>query len=137
MTEKRPSDYSPLVLAYMGDSVYEQYVRSRIIAEHCDLPAHKLHLAAIKYVSAEAQSRSIGEIEPMLTEEELGVYKRGRNAKSPTSAKNASIGEYRRATGFEALIGYLYLKKSNERLDEIMKTAFDYIQQTQTTERKG
>lgn len=125
MSEKRACDYSPLVLAYIGDGVYELYVRGRIIAEHPDLPAHKLHKKAIKYVSAGAQSRSIGKIEALLTEEEAAVYRRGRNAKSPTSAKNADITDYRRATGFEALVGYLYLKKSTERLEGLMAAAFD------------
>ncbi len=122
---KKPNDYSPLVLAYLGDSVYEKYVRERIIKEHSDLPAYKLHRAAIRYVSAEAQSRSVGGIESMLTLEEMAVYKRGRNAKSPTASKNASIVDYRRATGFEALIGYLSLSESTNRLDEIMRLAFD------------
>ncbi len=125
MGEKRAVDYSPLVLAYLGDSVYEQYVRNRIIMEHPDMPAYKLHRKAIHYVSAEAQSRSVGAIEEMLYDNELSVYKRGRNAKSPTSSKNATIVDYRRATGFEALIGYLSLSENNERLAEIMRLAFD------------
>ncbi len=125
MSKKRACDYSPLVLAYMGDSVYEQYVRSRIITENPDLPAYKLHKAAIRYVSAEAQSRSIGNIEQMLKEEELAVYKRGRNAKSPTASKNASITDYRRATGFEALIGYLFLNNDADRLNIVMSAAYE------------
>ena len=123
--EKRAIDYAPLSLAYIGDGVYELYVRSRIIKENPDLPAHKLHKEAIKYVKAEAQSRSIEAMLPYLTEAETAQFKRGRNAKSPTSAKNASIVDYRRATGFEALIGFLYINKSNERLDELMTIAFD------------
>ncbi len=123
--EKRAIDYAPLSLAYIGDGVYELYVRSRIIKEHPDLPAHKLHKAAIKYVSAEAQSRSVEAMMEYLTEAETAQFKRGRNAKSPTSAKNASIVEYRRATGFEALIGFLYINKSNERLEELMAIAFE------------
>ncbi len=122
---KRAIDYSPLVLAYLGDSVYEQYVRGRIIEENSDLPAHKLHKKTIRYVSAEGQSKSVGAIEEMLSEAELAVYKRGRNAKSPTASKNASIVDYRRATGFETLIGYLSLLEDNRRLDEIMEKAFD------------
>lgn len=125
MSMKRAGDYSPLVLAYIGDSVYEQYVRVRIVTEHPDLPAYKLHKTAIHYVSAEAQSRSVGSIEEMLQEDELGVYKRGRNAKSPTSAKNASIVDYRRATGFEALVGYLFLKGDADRLETVMSIAFE------------
>ena len=125
MSMKRAGDYSPLVLAYIGDSVYEQYVRVRIVTEHPDLPAHKLHKTAIHYVSAEAQSRSVSSIEEMLQEDEMGVYKRGRNAKSPTSAKNASIVDYRRATGFEALVGYLFLKGDADRLEAVMSIAFE------------
>ncbi len=121
---KRATDYSPLVLAYIGDSVYEQYVRTRLVEESPDLPAHKLHRAAIKYVSATAQSNVMTSLEETLTEDELGVYKRGRNAKSPTSAKNSSIIDYRRATGFEALVGHLYLDKRTERLDEVLGFAF-------------
>ncbi len=124
---KRAVDYSPLVLAYIGDSVYEQYVRTRLVEENPDLPAHKLHRSAIRYVSANAQSNIIGMLEETLSEEELGVYKRGRNAKSPTSAKNSTIVDYRRATGFEALVGYLYLDKKDERLDEVLAFAFEHI----------
>ena len=123
--EKRAMDYASLSLAYIGDGVYELYVRSRIIKEHPDLPAHKLHKEAIKYVSAEAQSRSIEAMLPHLTERENAQFKRGRNAKSPTSAKNASIVDYRRATGFEALIGFLYINKEHERLDELMAVAYE------------
>ena len=123
--EKRAIDYAPLSLAYIGDGVYELYVRSRIIKENPNLPAHKLHKEAIKYVKAEAQSRSIEAMLPYLTEAETAQFKRGRNAKSPTSAKNASIVDYRRATGFEALIGFLYINKSDERLNELMTIAFD------------
>lgn len=122
---KKPGEYSPLVLAYVGDSVYEVYVRSRVIAENPELAAHKLHLESIKYVKAHAQSVSIGAISDMLSEQELGVYKRGRNAKSATVPKNADVAEYRRATGFEALIGYLYMKNDIERLEEIMKAAYE------------
>ena len=125
MNEKRAIDYAPLSLAYIGDGVYELYVRSRIIKENPNLPAHKLHKEAIKYVKAEAQSRSIEAMLPYLTEAETAQFKRGRNAKSPTSAKNASIVDYRRATGFEALIGFLYINKSDERLNELMTIAFD------------
>ena len=96
-----------------------------IIKENPNLPAHKLHKEAIKYVKAEAQSRSIEAMLPYLTEAETAQFKRGRNAKSPTSAKNASIVDYRRATGFEALIGFLYINKSDERLNELMTIAFD------------
>ena len=122
---KNPSQYSPLVLAYIGDAVYEVYTRERILSENPDMPAHKLHKENIKYVKAHAQSRSVLAVEKMLTEEEAAVFKRGRNAKSGTSPKNAEILEYRRATGLETLFGYLHLKGEKERLFELMKTAFE------------
>lgn len=122
---KKASEYSPLALAYIGDSVYEVYVRSRIIAQHPDMPAHKLHLEAIKYVKAHAQSNSAAKLADMLDEEETAVYKRGRNAKSPTVPKNAVLSEYRRATGFEALVGYLFISGRYERLELIMQTAYE------------
>lgn len=123
---KRAGEYSPLVLAYIGDSVYEVYVRSRIIAEHPDLPAHKLHIEAIKYVKAHAQSNSIEWLQNVLDEEETAVFKRGRNAKSPTVPKNAQLTDYRRATGFEALVGYLYMTSRIERLEYIMCMAYEH-----------
>lgn len=124
---KKAKLYSPLVLAYIGDSIYEVYVRSRIIRENPDLPAHKLHKEAIRFVKAHAQSVSIENIIPMLTEEEDAVYRRGRNAKSPTVPKNADVTEYRRATGFEALIGFLYMDSQTERLEILMEKAYDAI----------
>lgn len=124
-SDKKPNQYSPLVLAYIGDAVYEIYVRSRVIEENPDMPAHKLHLKTVKYVKARAQANSIHAMTEMLTEEETAVFKRGRNAKSPTAAKNASLIDYRHATGFEALIGYTYLSGNSERLDELMKAAFE------------
>lgn len=123
--KKDPNQYSPLVLAYIGDSVYEVYVRTRMIEENPDMPAHKLHLQTVKYVKAHAQSNSIHAMMSMLNEEEEAVFKRGRNAKSPTSAKNASLIDYRHATGFEALIGYTYLSDNTERLSELMSAAYD------------
>ena len=122
---KKPQLLAPLVLAYIGDSVYEVYVRSRIVSEHSDMPAGKLHKQSIKFVSAKAQSHSILNIENMLSEEELAIYKRGRNAKSATVPKNADVTQYRQATGFEALVGYLYLSHQNERLSEIMEAAYN------------
>ncbi|MGN0150765.1 MAG: Mini-ribonuclease 3 [Clostridia bacterium] len=122
---KKPNQYSPLALAYIGDGVYELYVRSRVIEEHSNLPAHKLHLHTVKYVKAHAQSNSIEALQNILTEEEASVYRRGRNAKSATVPKNANMVEYRRATGFEALIGYVYLTGDTERLNELMDEAYN------------
>jgi ribonuclease-3 family protein len=122
--KKKPNQYAPLVLAYIGDGVYELYVRSRVIEEHPNLPAHKLHKKTVQYVKAHAQSNSIESMLEMLTEEETAIYKRGRNAKSATVPKNANMTVYRRATGFEALIGYVYLSGNTERLNQLMEKAY-------------
>lgn len=121
-----PRDISPLSLAYIGDAVYEVYVRTHIMKD-ANMPVNKLHKAATEYVKAKAQSDIIQAIADKLTEEETAVYKRGRNAHSNTSAKNADIVDYRRATGFEALIGYLYLIGNKERLNEIIDMSINYI----------
>ncbi len=121
----KPNLYSGLVLAYIGDAVYEVYVRSRIISEHSDMPPHKLHKEAINYVKAHAQSNAMTVIEPILTEEETAAYKRGRNAKSATVPKNADVSDYRRSTGLEALFGYLYMKGDSKRLEELMEKAYE------------
>ena len=126
MSKIKPSLYSPLVLAYVGDGVYELYVRSRIVEENPDMPPHKLHVLSTTYVKAKSQSRAMVIVETMLSDEELAIYKRGRNAKSATIPKNADVTEYRRATGFEALVGYLYLSGRNDRLTEIMETAYNH-----------
>lgn len=125
---ERPELLAPLVLAYIGDSVYEVYVRNRLVLEHTDMPAYKLHKIAIKYVCAKSQSHSILSLEAELADKESAVYKRGRNAKSATVPKNADVGDYRRATGYEALIGYLYLAGENDRLAYIMKKAFEIVE---------
>ena len=122
---ERPELLAPLVLAYIGDSIYEVYVRAELVKQHTDMPVYKLHKEAVKYVRAHAQSNSVLAIEELLTEQETAIFKRGRNAKSPTVPKNADVGEYRRATGFEALVGYLYLTGDRERLEFIMKAAFE------------
>lgn len=112
--------YSPLTLAYIGDAVYELVVRT-VVVERANRSANDLHKRTVKYVKAEAQSAMVQAILPVLTEEEEAVFKRGRNAKSYTTAKNASVGDYRRATGFEALIGYLYLTEQTERILFLVK----------------
>lgn len=122
---KNPLEYSPLVLAYIGDAVYEIYTRERILEKNPNMPAHKLHMENIKYVKAKAQSNSVSAIEPMLKEDEQMVFKRGRNAKSGTTPKNADVLEYHRATGLESLFGYLRLSGKEERLAELMTVAFD------------
>lgn len=107
--------YSPLTLAYLGDGVYELVIRT-ILVKKGNCPVNRLHKQASSLVKAGTQSAMMEKIQPELTEEELGVYKRGRNAHSPTMAKHATMADYRRATGFEALMGYLYLKEDFSRI---------------------
>lgn len=114
------NEYSPLVLAYMGDAVYELYIRSLLVSGH-NTQVNKLHKEATTFVKAKAQSEILEKIYPLLTEEEVTIYKRGRNAHSYTSAKNASINDYRRATGFEALMGYLYISGNTDRINKLLK----------------
>lgn len=111
---------SPLVLAYIGDSVFEVFIRTSIIAD-TTASVHKLHKRSIEFVKAKAQSDKIHRIMETLTNEEQNIVRRGRNAKSGTIPKNADLTEYKYATGFEALLGYLYLKKDYTRLLEILK----------------
>ncbi len=119
--------YSPLALAFMGDSVYEIVIRS-IVVQEANRPAGQLNKIKVKYVNAAAQAKIIEFLEPELTEDESDVYKRGRNAKSYTSAKNQSVNDYRKATGLEALCGYLYLKGDMERLIELLKKGIEVIE---------
>lgn len=116
---KKPEEYSPLLLAYIGDAVYEVFVRTSLI-KRGNLPVNELHRLSKHYVSAAAQSEIIEKLEDGLSEEELRIFKRGRNAKPGTVPKNANVGDYHKATGFEALVGYLYLKGEFERLFAIL-----------------
>ena len=120
--------YSPLTLAYIGDAIYELVIRT-ILVEKGNTQVNKLHQRASKLVKASAQSEIIEKLKPYLTEEEMGIFKRGRNAKSFTMAKNASMSDYRRATGFEALMGYLYLTEQWERMLELMKIGIREVEQ--------
>lgn len=117
-------EYSPLALAYIGDSVFDVYVRTMLLCQ-ANYNVNKLHNMAKKFVSATAQSQMYKKIEKMLTEEEYAVLKRGRNAKSFTTAKNSSVTDYRHATGLEALFGYLYLKGEHKRMTEIFKMCIE------------
>ena len=107
---------NPQVLAFVGDAVHSLYVRTELVLSS-DAKAGVLHKRAAAAVRAEAQSEKIGRLESLLTEEEAEIYRRGRNAKTVNTAKNASVTEYHRATGFEALIGYLYLTGQRERME--------------------
>lgn len=125
LKQANPSQLSPLVLAYIGDSIFDLVIKTYLLDTKGNMQVNKLNRFASGLVKAETQSKLIGFIEPQLTQEEEAVYKRGRNAKSYTSAKNASISDYRRATGFEALMGYLYLNGEFERMLALIKTALD------------
>ena len=118
-----PREYSPLALAFIGDAVYEVFVRARVLAE-ANTSANMLHKKAIAYVKAAAQARAAKALLDTLTEDELAAFKRGRNAKSATVPKNADLTDYRYATGLEALFGYLYLSGESERLNELMMMAY-------------
>lgn len=118
--------YSPLALAFIGDAVYEEFIRTKILLR-ANMSANKLHKEAVKYVKASGQSDAMKVLLSLLTEEEEDVFKRGRNAHSATVPKNADVIEYRTATGFEALLGFLYLTGQTDRLNFIMQTAYDSI----------
>lgn len=127
MLKKKDIDMlSPLVWAYMGDAVYEQFIREFII--HQGIAKNgAYHKKAIKYVSAESQVKILKSLEDFLTEDEKEIVKRGRNSNPHSHSKNADIVDYKWATGFEALIGYLYLSKNTERLNEILKKCTEII----------
>ena len=126
MREVDIKEYSPLTLAYIGDSIYDLIIKSLVVNEG-NKQVQKMHQETSSYVQASAQSQMMRKIQEYLTEEEHAVYKRGRNAKSVSPAKNQSITDYRRATGFEALIGYLYLKKEWKRMLELVKIGLDSL----------
>lgn len=117
-------DYSPLTLAYIGDCVYELFIRS-VLVTRGNTPVDRLNREASHYAKAVTQAKLVMSIMEELTETEQAVFRRGRNAKSPTKAKNATMMEYRTATGFEALLGYLYLTEQFDRLVQLVRMAFD------------
>lgn len=114
------TDYSPLTLAYIGDGIYEIVIRT-VIVDEANRQVNKIHKTASNLVKAGTQAKMIHYIMDDLTDEELTIYKRGRNAKAVTRAKNASMSEYRTATGFEALMGWLYLTGQSERMMKLIK----------------
>lgn len=121
---KEAKEFSPLVLAYIGDAVYELIVRS-ILVSMGNRPVNKLNKDATSLVKAGAQSEIIKLISDNLSEEEYTVFKRGRNSSPHTMAKNASMTDYKYATGFEALIGFLYLDNRCDRVLELVKLGID------------
>lgn len=114
-------EYSPLTLAYIGDGIYEVVIRTILVSQG-NRPVNALHKEAVHYVKADAQAAIIETVMGQLTEEEAGVYRRGKNAKPHTTSKNGTVGDYHKATGFEALIGYLYLKNEFDRILELVHT---------------
>lgn len=111
---------SPLTWAYVGDAVYELYVRTNLVNK-TKLKPHKLHIESIKYVKAKAQADILKEIMDKLTDDEKEIVRRARNAENHHLPKNANVQDYMYSTAFEALIGYLYLTKQNDRLKEILE----------------
>lgn len=113
-------DLNGLTLAYIGDAIYEVMVRDYLILSGMK-KVDNLHKEAIKFTSAEGQEKAFHLIETMLTEQELGIFKRGRNSKTDRKARNASLSSYRKSTGFEALVGYLHINKKSARLYELFQ----------------
>ncbi len=126
---RKPNEMNALTLAYMGDAVYELYIRKRLVLQGGK--QNVLHRKAISYVSATAQARIIHYLMPLLYENEQDIVKRGRNAKSNTVPKNTDVIVYRYSTAFETLIGYLYLTDNTERLEQIINMAIDFIERNQ------
>ena len=114
---------SPLTWAYVGDCVYELYIRTELINK-TNLKPHKLHIESIKYVKAQAQAKFLQEIYEDLSEQEKDIVRRGRNAENHHLPKNCDVQDYMYATAFEALIGYLYLTKKEDRLKAILDKVF-------------
>lgn len=127
MEEVDIKEYSPLTLAYIGDSIYDLIIKS-LVVNRGNKQVNKLHQDTSNLVQASTQSLMMRTMQEHLTEEEHAIYKRGRNAKSVSPAKNQSITDYRRATGFEALLGYLYLKKDWQRLIDLVKIGLDSLE---------
>ena len=125
LSEKDVKLLNPLIWAYIGDAIYEAYVRTYIISKGAK-SSHKLHIESIKFVKAANQAKILDKLNPYLTEEELGVVRRGRNTKTYHVPKNADVLDYRMATALEALFGYLFLLHRNDRIDEIFKIIFGF-----------
>lgn len=116
---------NPLVLAYVGDAIYEVFIRTYLVEKNREMSVHKLHKKCIQFVKAHAQCEFVKKLEDKLTEEEVYFFKRGRNSKSATTPKNADVQEYRFATGFETLMGFLYITDQIERLEYLLNTIIE------------
>ena len=126
LSKEEAKRINPVVLAFVGDAVYSLYVRKRLVLSGGGKAA-EFQRAAAKVVSAEGQSAFLNEVLPLFTEEEEEIYRRGRNAKKATKSKHASAAEYSRSTGFEAVLGYLYLIGEKARIDELLGVASDSL----------
>ena len=135
LQEMDPSAYSPLGLAYIGDAIFDVIIKSKILSEG-NRQVHKLHEQTSCYVQASAQSLMMRTMQEYLNEEENAIYRRGRNTRTVTPAKNQSITDYRRATGFEALLGYLYLKQEYKRLLDLVKIGLDSLENRMGKDRE-
>lgn len=135
MAQIDPRSASPLVLAYIGDCVFDLIIKLMMTGKG-NRQVHKLHEETSRYVQASAQSFMMRSMQEHLTEQEHAVYRRGRNARSVTPAKNQSITDYRRATGFEALIGYLYLNHEYARLTELVAIGLQSMEERNQEEEK-
>lgn len=132
----KPQDirtYSALTLAYIGDAVYDLIIRT-VVVGRANRPVNELHRIVVKYVSANAQSRIVTVLMESFTEEEQSVYRRGKNSKPHTTAKNASVADYLKATGFEAVIGYLYLTDRMDRALELVRKGLELTGKSERNE---
>ena len=123
-TEEEINLLSPLTWAYIGDCVYDLYIRTNLV-NNTNLKPHKLHIETVKFVKAKSQAELLKKIENNLTEEEKNIVRRGRNAENHHLPKNSNVQEYMHATAFEALIGYLYLTKKFGRIKEILEFKYE------------
>ncbi len=126
MEESVVKMYSPLALAYIGDSIYDLMVKEHFVKQS-NMQPEKYHKIVTSIVSANAQSAFIDSFLEQLNETELGIYRRGRNSSPHTKAKNASLENYLKATGFEAVLGFLYLSEQKERLTEIVNLSIEFV----------
>ena len=133
---ERPGLVSPLALAYLGDAVYDLYVRQYVLSQPSRRP-NALHRETARFVSAKAQAKAVRLLEPALTEEERDMLRRGRNAKAHAAPKNTDVLDYRYSTGFECLIGYLYLCRRYERLEELMRITLGLAPAPTSAEEEG
>ena len=117
-----PRQIPALNLAYVGDTVYDLYVRAYLIHTHPET-VHNLHVLSARMVCAQGQAQAFFALEPLLTEEEMAIYRRGRNAHSGTVPRNANVADYRVATGLETLLGHLWVLGREERIDQLMAVA--------------